>query len=165
MTRRYSGCSYSLFSCWRVPVLLLSSRACVCSVRVCAPFAAPACVACLVCIYICPACVQRTVVHPAVCCRHMCLCCLCQSMTAHVSHACESVAHVAWGVCFILPCVAQPRHVSFEPAWAVLEHELAAQIHISMKQYFARLKQVEPDNAFRPDTLVCLLRSLSCVCA
>ena len=64
-----------------------------------------------------------------------------------------------------LLCVAQPRHVSFEPAWAVLEHELAAQIHISMKQYFARLKEVEPDNAFRPDTLVCFLRSLYCVCA
>lgn len=53
----------------------------------------------------------------------------------------------------------QPRHVSFEPAWAILEHELAAQIHLTMKQYFQKLKEVEPDNAFRPDTLVgpCLM--------
>lgn len=48
----------------------------------------------------------------------------------------------------------QPRHVSFEPAWAILEHELAAQIHITTKQYFNKLKHQEPDNAFRPDTLV-----------
>lgn len=54
----------------------------------------------------------------------------------------------------ILVCVAQPQHVSFEPAWAILEHELAAQIHLSMKHYFAQLKQMEPDNAFRPNTLV-----------
>lgn len=47
-----------------------------------------------------------------------------------------------------------PRHVSFEPAWAILEHELAAQIHITTKQYFHKLKHLEPDNAFRPDTLV-----------
>ncbi|DBB10182.1 TPA: hypothetical protein ACH3X3_001759 [Trebouxia sp. C0006] len=47
-----------------------------------------------------------------------------------------------------------PRHISFEPAWAILEHELAAQIHITMKQYFHKLKEMEPDNAFRPDTLV-----------
>ncbi|KAL3157526.1 hypothetical protein ABBQ32_011986 [Trebouxia sp. C0010 RCD-2024] len=47
-----------------------------------------------------------------------------------------------------------PQHVSFEPAWAILEHELAAQIHLSMKHYFAQLKQMEPDNAFRPNTLV-----------
>ncbi len=51
-------------------------------------------------------------------------------------------------------CVLQPRHISFEPAWAILEHELAAQIHITMKQYFHKLKEMEPDNAFRPDTLV-----------
>jgi len=48
----------------------------------------------------------------------------------------------------------QPRHISCEPAWAILEHELAAQIHITMKQYFHKLKEMEPDNAFRPDTLV-----------
>ncbi|KAL0036649.1 hypothetical protein WJX79_004029 [Trebouxia sp. C0005] len=47
-----------------------------------------------------------------------------------------------------------PRHISFEPAWAILEHELAAQIHITMKQYFHKLKEMEPDNAFRPNTLV-----------
>jgi len=51
-------------------------------------------------------------------------------------------------------CGLQPRHISFEPAWAILEHELAAQIHITMKQYFHKLKEMEPDNAFRPDTLV-----------
>ena len=60
----------------------------------------------------------------------------------------------------------QPSHVSFEPAWAILEHELAAQIHITMKQYFHKLKQMEPDNAFRPDILVrcslsCCLHTLS----
>ena len=61
-------------------------------------------------------------------------------------------------------CVAQPRHVSFEPAWAILEHELAAQIHISMQQYFAKLKEMEPDNAFRPDTLVpfCIVFAHNC---
>ena len=51
-------------------------------------------------------------------------------------------------------CGLQPRHVSFEPAWALLEHELAAQIHLAMKQYFNKLREMEPDNAFRPDTLV-----------
>ena len=49
----------------------------------------------------------------------------------------------------------QPKHVSFEPAWAILEHELAAQIHLTMKQYFHNLKEAQPENAFRPDTLVC----------
>ena len=48
----------------------------------------------------------------------------------------------------------QPKHVSFEPAWAILEHELAAQIHLTMKQYFHNLKEAQPENAFRPDTLV-----------
>lgn len=54
------------------------------------------------------------------------------------------------------PCGAwlQPKHMSFEPAWVILEHELAAQIHLTMKQYFQKLKEAEPDNAFRPDTLV-----------
>ena len=33
-----------------------------------------------------------------------------------------------------------------------------------MKQYFAKLKEMEPDNAFRPDTLVPFLRSLHCLC-
>lgn len=91
----------------------------------------------------------------------LCVACMCvhriyQCICVHV--LCKSVLHVSWGVCSILLCVAQPRHVSFEPAWAILEHELAAEIHISMKQYFARLKEMEPDNAFRPDTLVCFLR-------
>ena len=55
----------------------------------------------------------------------------------------------------------QPKHMSFEPAWVILEHELAAQIHLTMKQYFQKLKEAEPDNAFRPDTLV---RSLLVTC-
>ena len=57
--------------------------------------------------------------------------------------------------------LVQPKHVSFEPAWAILEHELAAQIHLTMKEYFHKLQQMEPGNAYRPDNLVRPLMLLS----